>query len=236
MQILLLQTGSIIDALKSSPGDFDRLFARHLPQGWHLHAIPCQHQAPPELDPYDAVLISGSPAMVTENHPWSMAVEAWIRRHADSRPMLGVCYGHQLIARALGGRVGNNPRGREIGTQILQRVGGEDDPLFHRLPQRFPVQTTHVQSVLQLPDGATLLAKTALDPHHAFRWGRQTWGVQFHPEFDARIMRAYLSHRRHAIKAEGISLVELQFNVRETHLGQYVLARFLDLIQPARAH
>ncbi len=226
MRVLLLQTGSTLDEIQQGPGDFDRLFARYLLPGQTLIRVDVQQQPPPEPQGFAAVILSGSPAMVTDNAPWSLAVEQWVQRHADTLPTLGVCYGHQLIARALGGAVGDNPNGRQIGTHTIERVGGVDDPLFDTLPTRFPAQTTHVQSVLRLPSDAVLLARTPLDPHHAFRWGRQTWGVQFHPEFDADITRAYLRQRKADLLREGLPQASLLKACRPSPEATAVLHHF----------
>ncbi len=225
MRILLLQTGSTLQSIRRLQGDFDRLFARHLPEGLQLDVIDVRHDTPPDPGERQGVILSGSPAMVTDEAPWSLAVESWIRRHVDRLPMLGVCYGHQLLARALGGEVADNPNGRQIGTRWVQRQP-VNDPLFGPLPLRFVAQTTHVQSVLRLPDGAVRLARTELDPNHAFRWGSHTWGVQFHPEFDAHITRAYLRHRRAELLREGLDVQDLLAGCRPSPVATRVLTRF----------
>src|SRR5690606_38861481 len=107
--------------------------------------------------------------------------------------VLGVCYGHQLLAHALGGRVDDHPAGREVGTVELELdAAGEGDALFGATPAKFRAHATHRQSVLELPPGATVLARSAHDPHHAVRYAPTAWGLQFHPEFSVGIMRGYL--------------------------------------------
>lgn len=130
------------------------------------------------------VVITGSRSMVTDNLPWSVNLEEWIPSLLEvGTPFFGICYGHQLLARAAGGRAGFHPQGREIGTlsvHLLPDCSG--DPLFGSLPQSFLVHATHLQTVLTLPKGATRLAANAHEPNHAFRIGNWAWGVQFHPE------------------------------------------------------
>ncbi|MGD8862946.1 MAG: hypothetical protein PVI30_23230, partial [Myxococcales bacterium] len=88
---------------------------------------------------------------------------------------------------------------------------------------------SHLESVLELPDGATRLATTARDPNHAFALGERTWAVQFHPEFDADIVRGYIEARRDTIAAEGLDPDALQAAARDTDHGKRLLRRFAHL-------
>src|SRR6185436_4711220 len=121
---------------------------------------------------------------VTERAPWMLRTEEFLRgASAANVPILGICFGHQLLGQALGGRVEKNPNGREIGTV---RLSLEDearrDPLFGELPQAVDINMTHVDTVGVRPESARVLATTRLELTAAFRIeGRRTWGVQFHP-------------------------------------------------------
>ncbi len=171
------------------------------------------------------VIVTGSHAMVTDNLPWSLAIEAWIPSLlAGGVPFLGICYGHQLLGRALGGRVGYNPRGREIGTvRVSLAREASADPLFRGVGAHFHAHAIHEQSVLELPSEATLLGGNAHDPVHVFRVGQCAWGVQFHPEYTVSVMKEY-------IMAEGESRsVELLAEVRDTPDARLVLSNFASL-------
>ena len=171
--------------------------------------------------------------MVSDREAWSEATAAWLGSAARSEtPCLGICYGHQLLAHALGGSVGPTPGGREMGTLPvrLEPAALGDDPLFARLPPSAPLHVTHVESVLELPVGAVRLAATALDANHAFRLGSRTWGIQFHPEFDADVMRSYIDGRREILESEGFDPDALQATVQETAHGNEILARFGRLV------
>ena len=183
---------------------------------------------PPRGD-FAGVLVTGSAAMVTERHAWSERSAAWLREAAHAgTPLFGICYGHQLIAHALGGEVGDNPAGREMGTVALElHADAAHDPLFAGLPARFTAQATHLQTVLRAPAGATVLARSAQDGCHAFRWGAHAWGVQFHPEFGAHHMRGYVLARREALTREGHDPASLAARVRATPLARRVLRRFV---------
>jgi len=186
-------------------------------------------EALPSREGFAGVLVTGSGAMVTDRHAWSEASAAWLRDSAEAGvPVLGICYGHQLLAHALGGTVADNPRGREMGTIALElHAPAADDPLFAGLPGSFPAQATHLQSVLALPDGAVRLAASGLDDIHAFRWGRSAWGVQFHPEFSTTHMHGYLHARRDALAREGRDPRALAAAVTATPHARRVLRRFI---------
>ncbi len=185
----------------------------------------------PTREGFAGVIVSGSGAMVTDLLAWSEASAVWLRGAAHAGlPLLGICYGHQLIAHALGGQVGYNPVGREMGTvEIELQAGAGDDPLFSGLPARFAVQSTHLQTVLELPEGARLLATSRQDAACAFRWGQSTWGVQFHPEFSTTHMRGYIRARHEALAGEGRDAAALEQAVRATPLARQLLRRFVTI-------
>ena len=147
---------------------------------------------------------------------------------AAQLPVLGICYGHQLLAHALGGEVGFNPAGRESGTIALQlRAEAADDPLFAGLPATLPAHATHLQTVLTPPPGATVLAASARDNCQAFRVGPQAWGVQFHPEFATHHMRGYLRERAQCIARHGGDARQLVRQVHAAPQARHLLRRFI---------
>jgi GMP synthase (glutamine-hydrolysing) len=231
MRLLVLVTGQTIPAIAERRGDFPRWIGERTgdawPGQWAVHDVRTDDALPGPEDA-DAFVITGSSSSVTERAPWMLRIEARIRELvAANVPLLGICFGHQLLAQALGGEVARNPRGREIGTVSVRRVG--DDPLFGDLPRSFDIHATHVDAVQRLPDGAVRLAETDLDPNAAFRVGSGAWGVQFHPEFDADVMRAYLVARSELIRGEGGDPDALLAGVREHENGAVVLRAFAAL-------
>jgi len=120
--------------------------------------------------------------------------------------VLGVCYGHQLLAHVFGGTVDYHPEGRESGTHtVTLTASAASDAPFSTMPSQFLAQLTHKQSVLGLPPQAILLGASEFEPHQAFRIGECAWGVQFHPEFTDEVMRAYLAVQALDIESEGSS-------------------------------
>ncbi len=236
--ILIVKTGSTIPELKSTHGDFEQWFEAGLQTSVSTVDVT---QGEPLPDPtsvqqsFSGILVTGSPAMVSHQLPWSENTAAWLRATAQSTsehpiPVLGVCYGHQLVAHAFGATVGPNPNGREIGTAQLDFCAqAADDPLLEQLDTGALVQTSHSEAVLGIPQGTQVLATTKLDQYHVLRFGEYQWGVQFHPEFDADIVSEYIRARAEPIADEGLSPTALLNAVQETAAGNQVLRNFAKI-------
>ncbi|WP_226467246.1 glutamine amidotransferase [Luteimonas panaciterrae] len=188
----------------------------------------------PTREGFAGVIVTGSAAMVTDRHDWSERSAEWLREAAHAGvPIFGICYGHQLLAHALGGEVGDNPKGREMGTvEVGLSPQAPADSLFAGLPARFRAQTTHLQTVLRAPEGAAVLAMSEQDGCHAFRWGDRVWGVQFHPEFSSTHMRGYVRARADALGREGIDAHAVSRNISATPHARSVLRRFVRRFVP----
>jgi GMP synthase (glutamine-hydrolysing) len=139
----------------------------------------------PETLAFDGAVVTGSRSSVYWQESWIPALIDWLAEAAEAGlPILGVCYGHQALAEALGGRVAGMDDA-EIGYRTIERRG--DDELFAGIDEQFTAFTTHSDTVVDLPPGATLLAENDFGVH-AFRKNR-CWGVQFHPEYDSETAR-----------------------------------------------
>lgn len=201
-RILIAQTGSVGPEVAGRFGDFPHWFARLLagraepvvagsPAGWEA------------LEPFDGVIVTGSFASVTAPEPWMDALSDRLLVAARTRPVLGVCFGHQLLAEAFGGRVGRSPRGREIGSVACAlTAAGRADPLFAGVPGRFGALTTHEDEVVALPPGAVLLATNGWTRVQAFGVGPNVRAVQFHPELDPATLAALVASRAGPLAAE----------------------------------
>ncbi|MFZ5722247.1 MAG: glutamine amidotransferase [Pseudomonadota bacterium] len=241
-RFLVIKTGRTYDGIRDRHGCFEDWIAAGLGVDRDRVRTVAVFEGgllPARLEGDDTVcgvVITGSPAMVTDRQPWSEAVARWlayelVERHAHI-PVLGICYGHQLIAHAFGGRVDYNPRGREIGTVPLRATEQTAaDPLLGDIEFPLLAHVTHLQSVLELPPGAVHLASSALEPHQAYRIGDRIWGVQFHPEFTADIMRAYLDVLAERLAGEGLDPEHVRAGVAPAPLATAVLRRFAALCE-----
>lgn len=235
LPLLILKTGHTLPVIQAKQGDFEALFAKFCNPDLDIETCSvCDGDPLPKSSQFSGIIISGSPQMVTDPHPWIDVMTSWLKPLIGQLPILGVCFGHQFLAQCLGGKVGYNPRGRQIGTTNVFRLGNDDDPIFSSLPKQFLAQTTHSQCVIQLPSQVTHLAGSDLDQNHAFRYGDNCWGIQFHPEFDAWIIQQYLEARQIEIKNEGLNWSEIYRNTHDKSQGKLVLEAFIQFISTAK--
>jgi GMP synthase (glutamine-hydrolysing) len=230
--IVLIKTGGTITNIKHRHDDFEDWFAKYMGVPDFLQVDVFRQEALPDADNLAGIVITGSAAMVSEREDWSERTATWLKRAVQKGiPVLGVCYGHQLLAHALGGRVGSNPQGRQIGTVNAELINsGPNDPLLGHLPQSFAVQTSHLEVVLELPPGAKRLATSPLDGNFAIRYTEKAWGVQFHPEFSAPVMSEYINYRAENLRLEGLDPDKLLRKVTDTQEARSVLRKFRALL------
>ncbi len=235
-KLAILKTGGTLPELAAAKrGDFEHWTLAGLGAAPdNVLIVDAQGGDPlPEYEDLAGVVITGSHDMVTDRHPWSERLAVWLPGLvARGIPTLGICYGHQLLAHALGGEVADNPAGREFGTITLDLTPAAASDRLLSVLAAAPapeVQVCHTQSVIRLPAGAQRLAASSRDANEAFRIGDAAWGVQFHPEFDAEVVRTYV--REYAVKlaAEGQNPEALAARVHDTPIGDAILRRFMCL-------
>ncbi|MDD2368659.1 MAG: glutamine amidotransferase [Sulfuricurvum sp.] len=232
--ICIVKTGSTFSATRADFNDFeDWIISRlDLTQSSPFTVNVQAGESLPDLRACDGIILTGSHSMVTDEDVWSQKTAQWLRDVVHQKiPLLAICYGHQLLAKSLGGVSDYHPNGMEIGTvEIKLTEDIQDDPLFCELPDRLFAHTIHSQTVLELPCCAVKLAYNSHDENHAFRIGKCAWGVQFHPEFTRAIMNAYIEEVAKTEKFDVEQKQKLLEQLQETEESNALLKKFESLV------
>jgi GMP synthase (glutamine-hydrolysing) len=194
MLIGILQTGHMPDALVGQTGDyadmFERLFAGFgfTFRTWNV----VDGDFPDGADAADGWLITGSRHGAYEEHEWIAPLERLIREISESgRPMVGICFGHQIIAQALGGKVEKFRGGWSVGRQVYDFGDGE-----------LALNAWHQDQVTELPPGAQVIAENDFCKNAGMVIGKSIFTVQPHPEFDRDVVAGLIEHRSAAVPGE----------------------------------
>lgn len=232
--LAIVQTGNAAPGIVRRHGDFEDMFIRlgriDPMRAEIVFASRGEALRPPAA--YSGAIIAGSPFMVTDKLPWSESLAAWLREAMDAAlPLLAVCYGHQLLAHALGGTVDYHPYGMELGTkQVQMNAAASAYPLLAPFPPVFAANLSHSQTVALVPPGGKVLASSSHDPHQIIAYGDHALSVQFHPEFDGAIMRAFIEREAldGSITREAAS--RLEKDVTDTPEALDILRNFVKRI------
>ena len=187
MKIGILQTGHAPAEVLGTLGDYPDMFARLLSgrgldfETWAV----VDNDFPPGADAADGWLVTGSKHGAYEDHPWIPPLEELLRAiAASSRPMIGICFGHQIIAQALGGRVEKFSGGWAIGPQAYDFDG-----------TALTLNAWHQDQVVEKPAAAQTIATNPFCRHAGLAYGDSILTVQPHPEFGADMVAALIRHR-----------------------------------------
>ena len=187
MKIGILQTGHAPDEVLGTLGDYDAMFrtllGRHGFDFETFDVVDMVFPEGPEL--CEGWLVTGSKHGAYEDHPWIPPLEALIRDiHATGRPMIGVCFGHQIIAQAMGGKVVKFEGGWSVGRQTYTYKGAP-----------VALNAWHQDQVIEVPEGAQVIASNDFCAHAGLLYGDRIWTIQPHPEFGAEMIAALATHR-----------------------------------------
>ncbi len=187
MKIGILQTGHVPDILVERNGDYDQIFSKFLGgQGLEIENWPVVDMVfPPDANAADGWLITGSRYGVYEDHPWIAPLEDLIRDiHARGAPMIGICFGHQIIAQALGGKVEKFAGGWAVGRTD-----------YDMGDKTLTVNAWHQDQVTCPPAQAKVLGGNAFCENAVLAYGDTIWTLQPHPEFSAQFLGGLLQTR-----------------------------------------
>jgi GMP synthase-like glutamine amidotransferase len=177
MIIGILQTGHVPEEISARHGEYSDMFRRLLGgRGFEFRVFNVVDMEFPEgPEAADGWLITGSKHGVYEDHPWIPPLEALIRGIRDAgQPLVGICFGHQIIAQALGGKVVKYPGGWALGLRRY-RIGGREVSLH----------AWHQDQVVELPPGATVLGDSEMTAHAVLAIGDRILTIQPTPSSSA---------------------------------------------------
>lgn len=204
MRVGILMCDHVADRNRDVAGDYDDMFGALLSVDARIEVEVHDAVAgalPPTVDACDAWLVTGSSAGVNDGLPWVDALADFLGRAVEAEvPVVGVCFGHQLLAQVLGAPVARSERGWGVGVHDTRLVARE--PWMVGAGDGYRVLNLHQDQVGTLPPGATLLAESDHCPIAMFRRGETVLAIQGHPEFSPEYVRRLVEERRERIGDE----------------------------------
>jgi len=188
MKIGILQTGLSPDMLVKDFGDYDQMFVKMLAgRGFSFQTYKVlDGEFPASPQDADGWLITGSRFGVYEGHDWIPPLENFVREIvAADLPLIGVCFGHQIIAQALGGKVAKHDGGWSIGHVEYQLKDGTT----------LPLHAWHQDQVIEKPDSAETIGSTDFCEHAVLAYGDKVLTMQPHPEFGTEFVQGLIEKR-----------------------------------------
>ncbi len=200
-----------------------------------LESVSIVHEAVPSwerVSEFDAVMIGGAGIYTaTQEYEFTQPMVELVRKICDEgMPLFGACWGHQFIARVLGGSLVTDESRAEVGTHEVElTAAGMEDPLFAGFPQRILANMGHHDHVDRLPEGGVELATSALSRNQAFRiTGRPIYGTQFHVEMTAPDLVERLAIYQDIYMPEDDEFDALRENPLASPEADQILRRFMD--------
>jgi GMP synthase-like glutamine amidotransferase len=226
MEVAILRTGDPPAGLLERFGHYDGMFARLLGPQFRTASYDVQAgKLPSAPDAHPAYLVTGSPAGVYGPLPWIGPLEGFLRSVKGKAKLVGICFGHQVMAEAFGGHVEKSERGWGVG---LQDYEVWDRPEWMALaPERIAVPVSHQDQIVAQPPGTRVLAGSAFSPFGMLAWDdRPALSMQFHPEFEPDFARALIETRRDRLADPEAALASLDRPDDRALAGEWI-RRFL---------
>lgn len=192
-RIAILKTGGPPEALARF-GDYPWMSAAMLGEGFETEAFDVRAGELPDAAAFDGAILTGSSAGVYEDHDWLPPFFDWIRKARGRTKLVGVCFGHQAMAQALGGRVEKSERGWGLGLQTHEVVSRE--PWMTPFQDHLAIPASHQDQVVEPPPSARLILRNDFCPFGGFAWDDDAISMQFHPEFAPDYAAALAEGRR----------------------------------------
>ena len=180
-RIAILKTGAPPPALAETHGDYPAMFGTLLGDGFETTVFDVRQGEWPDPVGFDGAVITGSAAGVYEDDAWIGALLDWIRLARGETRLVGVCFGHQAMAQALGGRVEKSDRGWGVGLHRYDVAAPAPWMIPAAATGAIPV--SHQGQVVAIPGDALVTLSSAFTPYAGLAWGEDAISFQGHPEF-----------------------------------------------------
>lgn len=234
MKVGILETGAPPSPLGERFGDYPAMFRRLLAApGRNFETFEVQAgQLPTRPEAFDAYVVTGSPAGVYDDLPWIDPLKRFVVQAKGRAALVGVCFGHQVMAEAFGGRVVKSDRGWGVGLhryQVLERRDWMDDAASIAVP------ASHQDQVVSKPTNAVVIAASEFSPFGALAYEDQpAISFQLHPEFDPAYARALIEQRASRLgPLAGAAAASLDGPNDNARVGAWI-GRFLDSLPRSR--
>ena len=192
MKLAILETGRPPGDLAQRFGDYPKMFAEMLGPDFAVQSFDVTAGDFPDPAAHDAMLITGSPAGVYEEHAWLAGLFDFIRAAKDSR-MVGICFGHQAMAEALGGHVEKSDKG--WGTGLHRYTVTRPEPWLDGA-REIAAPASHQDQVVVQPPNTEITVSSDFTPYAGLAWtDRPAISFQFHPEFSPEFAKALIAER-----------------------------------------
>jgi GMP synthase-like glutamine amidotransferase len=206
MKLAILETGYPPGNLADEYGDYPAMFRRLLGPGFEIESFDVQKGRLPEAQAHGAYLITGSPAGVYDPLPWIAPLMDFIRS-AEGAKMIGVCFGHQVMAEALGGHVEKSNKGWGAGLHRYTVVRPEP---WTDTSGTIAIPASHQDQVVVQPPNSEVVAASEFTPFAALAWtDRPAISFQFHPEFSPAFAKALIEKRYDSVPNPDAAIASL---------------------------
>ena len=223
MKIAVLETGVPPAPLADQFGSYPDMFAELLGPEFQIETFDVQSGHLPDPAAHQAYLVTGSPAGVYDPLPWIEPLQQFIRSAGDAR-MVGVCFGHQVMAEALGGHVVKSEKGWGTGLHTYDIVDAQ--PWLDG-ERQVAIPASHQDQVVRQPPNTRVVAKSDFTPFAALAWtDRPAISFQFHPEFSVGYAKALIEKRYDRVNDPDAALASLDAPNDSARVGAWI-RRFL---------
>jgi GMP synthase-like glutamine amidotransferase len=195
MKLGILETGKPPEALRARFGGYPDMFATLLGPGFEIVTYDVQAgELPSSPELHEAYLVTGSPAGVYDDLPWMAPLKAFLRSAKGRAKLVGICFGHQIMAEAFGGRVEKSERGWGVGLQTLHVCGTAP---FLGGESEVSIPASHQDQIVLQPPASRIVAANAFSPYGVLAYEDQpALSMQFHPEFEPAFAKGLIETRR----------------------------------------